>query len=78
MTSVERLWLSAELVKHATAGIPKPGGPIASTMMRGVKQYGKRGLRGQNPNQPIGPAAIGASKVAPGGLTDKARPGLIV
>jgi len=67
MTSVERLILS----KFAAA----------STMMhgnQGIAAWRNRVMKGRNKNLPIGPAAIGAPKVPPGGLTDKARPGLRV
>jgi hypothetical protein len=73
MTSVERLILSKFAAAANTLNRGNPGVGSAWTQMM---NWPRKGLRGKNKNAPIGPAAIGAPKLPPTGLTQRARPGL--
>lgn len=86
MTAIQRLFMA----KAAAAAIGVPPAPLsgqggmASTMMRGMPGMGKARMMpkffggSSSLMKPMGPAAIGAPNMLPGGLTDKARPGLKV
>jgi hypothetical protein len=84
MTSFARLilsWMVKEAIGPSNITPPVQNNAMSSTMTRGLSNWPKAmnwnntGLFGQSVNQPVGPAAIGAPKSIPGGLTDKARPG---